>query len=466
MSQLFQVVDLDDPATIRTSASSIAQTYVSASNAYRDTTGTWSAIQGQYVAEEGPQVHSALQRPQTMVTELSETAGQAASALQVYADSLDELRGTRTTLLADIDAFRQEGVDDGGDDDVSARDEKIDGLRQRCLGLAQAKDEAQNRCADQLGGLSTSAATGRGQESVPRADEAADMDSRRSAWEYVDDSLGITPGDTFGRPLVDRSVWAVGHGLSAIGWGATHQRYADGRFAPRQGWPPRSVQSAIRGMSNATGRMSRVGGALSRAIGWDPGRVANAGSFVAKNSPQNPYKPLQSPWWRDRETPRAVMRRSLSNMRGNNHVANPGNARGSNAWGTASRWAGRAGTGVSAVTSGVGQWKEDSARHPDMGTTEQTARAVTTAAATTAGAAAGAKTGAAVGAAVGSLVPGPGTAVGAVAGGIVGGIIGSSVGQRAGDAIKGGAGKVADTVGEAVSDVGSKAKSAWNSVFG
>lgn len=145
-------------------------------------------------------------------------------------------------------------------------------------------------------------------------------------------------------------------------------------------------------------------------------------------------------------------------------------------WGTAARWAGRAGTVVSFATSAFSQWNRD-ADDPNMGTTERVARSATvgttTAAASWGGAWAGAQGGALVGAAVG----GP---VGAVVGGVIGGFIGGGLGGMAGDwigqqiagpvgdfaawagdGISEGVSDAADAVGDFASDVGD-AVSFWD----
>ncbi|HEX5968520.1 MAG TPA: hypothetical protein VFY88_08590 [Intrasporangium sp.] len=156
-----------------------------------------------------------------------------------------------------------------------------------------------------------------------------------------------------------------------------------------------------------------------------------------------------------------------------NWVANPYQAGSWARWGTAARWAGRAGTVVSFATSAFGQWNKD-ASDPNMGTTERVTRAATQGATTAAGSWAGAWAGAQGGALVGAAVGGP---VGAVVGGVVGGFIGGGlggvvggwvggvVGGWVGDQVVGpvgdfadwagdGIGDAADAVGDVASDVG------------
>lgn len=102
-------------------------------------------------------------------------------------------------------------------------------------------------------------------------------------------------------------------------------------------------------------------------------------------------------------------------------------------WGTVSKWAGRAGVGLTALLSGAEQWNRDSG----MDTGTRTARAVTAGGINAATAYAGAVGGAKAGAVLGTLIGGPGvgTAVGAVLGGLVGGIFGGFLGGKATDAV-------------------------------
>ncbi|WP_022869055.1 hypothetical protein [Schaalia vaccimaxillae] len=103
----------------------------------------------------------------------------------------------------------------------------------------------------------------------------------------------------------------------------------------------------------------------------------------------------------------------------------------------AMKWASRAGTAVTAITSFVNQYQSDS-RNPSMGEGEKIARATTQSAATTVGAYLGAKGGAALGASIGAVGGPVGIAVGGIVGGIVGGMIGSGVGSKIGDALNSG----------------------------
>lgn len=120
-------------------------------------------------------------------------------------------------------------------------------------------------------------------------------------------------------------------------------------------------------------------------------------------------------------------------------------------WATAGKWAGRAGTVVTAATSAWDQWKDD-ADDPSLDTGERVDRAATKGAATAAGAWAGAEAGAWVGGAIGTAIcPGVGTVVGGAVGGLIGGFAGSSAGGWLGDQIN----DATDGIGHAVADVGS-----------
>ena len=152
--------------------------------------------------------------------------------------------------------------------------------------------------------------------------------------------------------------------------------------------------------------------------------------------------------------------------------ARPYAAASRNAWATAGRWAGRAGTVVTAVSAGWNQWQAD-ADDPSMGDVEQGTRAATMGATTAAGAWAGAQGGAWAGGAIGTAIcPGVGTVVGGVVGGVIGGAVGGFVGSEVGQAIIDPVGDAAEAAaewtgdrlsdaGDALSDVGD-ALSFWD----
>ncbi|MDN5768338.1 MAG: hypothetical protein L0H96_21650 [Humibacillus sp.] len=134
-------------------------------------------------------------------------------------------------------------------------------------------------------------------------------------------------------------------------------------------------------------------------------------------------------------------------------------------WGTAAKWAGRAGTVLSFGTAAFSQWSQDSS-DPTMGTTEKVARSATMGATTAAGSWGGAWAGAQGGALIGAAVGGP---VGAVVGGLIGGFIGGGLGGMVGDFVGqqivgpvgdfaewagGGLSDAAGAVGDFASDVG------------
>ena len=138
--------------------------------------------------------------------------------------------------------------------------------------------------------------------------------------------------------------------------------------------------------------------------------------------------------------------------------ARPYAAAGRNGWATAGRWAGRAGTVVTAVSAGWNQWQAD-ADDPSMGDVERGARATTMGATTAAGAWAGAQGGAWAGGAIGTAIcPGVGTAIGGVVGGViggaVGGFVGSEVGQEVIDEVGDFADDASDWAGDRLDDAG------------
>jgi hypothetical protein len=150
--------------------------------------------------------------------------------------------------------------------------------------------------------------------------------------------------------------------------------------------------------------------------------------------------------------------RAWAASRTENFHARPYSAAARSGWATAGRWAGRAGTVVTAVSAGWNQWQAD-ADDPSMGDVEQGTRAATMGATTAAGAWAGAQGGAWAGGAIGTAIcPGVGTVVGGVVGGIVGGAVGGFVGSEVGQAILDPVGDAADAAadwaGDRLSDAG------------
>lgn len=141
-----------------------------------------------------------------------------------------------------------------------------------------------------------------------------------------------------------------------------------------------------------------------------------------------------------------------------NFHARPYGAAARNGWANAGRWAGRAGSVVTAVSAGWNQWQAD-ADDPSMGDVERGTRAGTMGATTAAGAWAGAQGGAWAGGAIGTAIcPGVGTVVGGVVGGIVGGAVGGFVGSEIGQAVLDPVGDAADAAadwaGDRLSDAG------------
>jgi uncharacterized protein YukE len=137
-------------------------------------------------------------------------------------------------------------------------------------------------------------------------------------------------------------------------------------------------------------------------------------------------------------------------------------------WASAGKWATRAGSVVTAATSGWDQWKAD-ADDPSLDTGERVDRAATKGASTAAGAYVGAEAGAWAGGAIGTAIcPGIGTVIGGAAGGLIGGFAGSSAGAWVGDELNNAydgighaAADVADKAGDVASDVGD-AVTFWN----
>lgn len=152
MSRLFTVVDLDDPESIRTTASAMATQYSSVETTMGTIATQWSPLEISYDGAGAETVHTAMKTPRDLSLELTTAASSAKLALQTYADAADELTTTRTTLLADIEDFN---LHSGTryEDDRAGKEEAIAQLQARCQLLAEAKDEAQNTCSTALSGI-------------------------------------------------------------------------------------------------------------------------------------------------------------------------------------------------------------------------------------------------------------------------------------------------------------------------
>lgn len=167
------------------------------------------------------------------------------------------------------------------------------------------------------------------------------------------------------------------------------------------------------------------------------------GRFAPRNALGRFVSPRDLSWWQ----------RAAAVGDDANWIPKPGQAGSYSGWGTAGKWAGRAGVAVGFATGAWDQWTRD-ANDPSLDTTARVGRSAWRGGLTAAGGWAGAAAGAEAGAAIGSLFPGPGTVIGGVVGGIVGGVIGSGVASSVADATVDLAGDVADGAAEVVDDIG------------
>lgn len=451
---LFNVVQLDEPDAVRSAAGALQSSSSLAQGSMRGVGQSWSPIQQQYEAPEGPVVAAAMDAPQQHANELDDAGSEAYSALHIYAARLDDLQTKRRTLLLDIADFEATGVDGADDDDWQAREETIGDLQQRCHALAEEKDEAQNTCAGALNSITTSAGSARGsQHTAPLANQADAVDDPSgSAWETVNDVTGATPEGGFGNGF-DVTSWGVNHGLTAVGVSSTAMTHRLSRQAPRQNWAPQMVRNLA---GNGNGARA---GLVAAVTGWDSRSVTNGGHYLGRNDARNPYRRTGGV----RGSVRDFGRMTLANLNNNNRSATPGNGAAHSRWAKVGRVASFGGSALTGIIGGVSSYREDSANHPDMSKTEKGARAATVGAGAASGSLVGAKGGAAAGAAVGTMIaPGVGTAVGAVVGGIAGGVVGGGIGAQVGKWGK-------DTVGSAVEGAKNLVGDAWEgatSLFG
>jgi hypothetical protein len=167
------------------------------------------------------------------------------------------------------------------------------------------------------------------------------------------------------------------------------------------------------------------------------------GRFAPRNALGRFVSPGDLTWWQ----------RAAAVGEDSNWIPKSGQAGAYSRWGTAGKWAGRAGVVVGFATGAWDQWTRDE-DDPSLDTTAKAGRAAWRGGLTAAGGWAGATAGAEAGAAIGSLFPGPGTVIGGVVGGIVGGVVGSGLGGSVADATVDFAGDVADEAGDIVDDIG------------
>jgi len=101
-------------------------------------------------------------------------------------------------------------------------------------------------------------------------------------------------------------------------------------------------------------------------------------------------------------------------------------------WLKLGKFGGPIGVGLTAVTSGMDQWGQDS-QNPNMSTGTKVVRTGAKAVGTAGGAWAGAEAGAAIGTGIGAACGGVGAPVGAVVGGLIGAAVGSGIGSKIAD---------------------------------
>lgn len=443
MSGLFTVVDLDDPEAIRTAASTMATEYASVETTMGTISTQWSPLEISYDAAGAETVHTAMKTPVDLSSELTTAASSAKLALQTYADTLDDLSTTRTTLLADIEDFN---LNSGTryEDDRAGREEAIADLQGRCQLLAEAKDEAQNTCATALSGVDAPDGSDRGSQlplHLAAAREAEGVEGYDPALNSWLSSFGVTPSEAL-VPGLAWTLWGMSHAITGVSMAGSIQRHRLGRFAPRQNWLPKPLRSL-------SGRGANARSLVGRTFGWDPRNVSHDGRYVKATVPGS-----------------TALGRMAARTNSSNYQAKPHQATRYARWGRVGRVAGPVGAVISGVGAGAGQWSQDQQNHPEMRTAERVGRTATVGATVGGGALAGA----AIGASIGSVVPGVGTVIGGIAGGIIGGVAGSELGKVVGDAIKEPIGKATQAVTDAVSDGAGKiaegAGKAWKSVFG
>jgi len=333
--------------------------------------------------------------------ELEDRITPAAHALDTFADQLtvvdNDMARIRSTASAAGLTVTADGIQEPGDAPADLGSDPTPAQ-------ADAHDAAvtaYNELVTAYNSCVTQADEARGKESAAHDHLTSAMKaSNGDGWlENLAEKLGFLPPD--GMDGWDATAWALG--LGGLGFGA-------------------GTTTMLKGVLQVF--QPRVAGRWSTAAGMSFWQRLAAGT-------------QESSW-------RAKSYQALTRDR----------------WASAGKWAGRAGTVVTAATSAWDQWQDD-ADDPSLDTGERVDRAATKGAATAAGAWAGGEAGAWAGGAIGTAIcPGVGTVIGGVAGGLIGGFVGSSAGAAVGDFIN----DTADGVGHLAADLGGQAVDAAEDV--
>lgn len=424
----FQLVELDDPGTVRIGAFDIKTKIDSAATAMQTVRTTWEPIRHSYHADEEDIVAEAMERPSYLSYELEEAGNDIKAALDDYATDLAGLKARRAAIQAKIDRYDALNPDPEDEQKVEEKEQLKQEIDLEAAQLAEDKDAAQNRCRARLLGIRignnfASAAS----DLAPRANQANGGTDSSFFQKVLDRSIRSNKLDWPWGSVAQAGLF----GLDMTKHGLMLALFNNTRVAARGSWLPSQLQQLA-----ASGPMGAL--MVKNMTGWDKSQIKNMGRFLKTQSALNPMRTPTG----IKDGAKVAFGRSMMKLNGgSNRVALPGKAGTVSKISTASKWVGHAGTVAGAAVTFGTSWQEDSKTHPSMGNAEKTARATTVTAAQTAGGWAGGKAGAAVGAAVGSMIfPGAGTAVGAVAGGIIGGVAGSSAGGWLGN-------KAKDTVG-------------------
>lgn len=424
----FDLVELDDPGTVRIGAFDIKTKIDSAASAMRTVRVTWEPIRNYYNAPESEIAASAMEKPAYVSQELEDAGNDIKSALDDYATDLAGLKARRAAIQAKID--RYDALDPDPEDEAKVEEKeqlKLE-IELEAAQLAQDKDDAQNRCRARLIGISiagqlASAAS----DLAPRANQANGGTDSSFFKKVLDRSIRANKLDGPWGSVAQAGLF----GLDMTKHGLMLALFKNTRVAARGSWLPSRLQQLA-----GSGPMGAL--MVKNMTGWDKSQIKNMGQFLKTQSALNPMRTPTG----IKDGAKVAFGRSMMKLNsGSNRVALPGKADAVSKISKASKWIGHAGTVAGAAVTFGTSWQEDSKTHPSMGNAEKAARAGTVAGTSTVGGLAGGKAGAAVGAAVGSMIfPGAGTAVGAVAGGIIGGVAGSSAGTWLGN-------KAKDTVG-------------------
>lgn len=160
------LVQLDSPGLVTNLASGITTALGAVTTQATAVQSTWSGLAGSYDAPEEHLVLTAMDEPVSVAEDLEAKGETVRTALEAYAETLEELHQRKNTLIADIGAFYEkkaqteaENADNSVWEDVkdAFNDEDVklmqaeEALSDRAAQLQYDKEAAERACANAIG---------------------------------------------------------------------------------------------------------------------------------------------------------------------------------------------------------------------------------------------------------------------------------------------------------------------------